>query len=127
MRSLSLSFTLKEWPCTDEMLDAAAFIQRSGFHAELLQLKRAAGDILALRGAGFEYRYPAWQIAGSARIVDGIAETLALAGGNAWIACRLLCECAGDRSGRKLHEVLRNGEKQAALADIRSRLAQAAA
>jgi len=66
---------------------------------------------------------PGW----TQKIVDGIAETLALAGGNAWIACRLLCECAGDRSGRKLHEVLRNGEKQAALADIRSRLAQAAA
>ena len=111
----------------DDMLTGEEFGARIGITRQGVDKRRRAGELIALEGPARGLRYPDWQIGPEGQMVDGIGEVLALAGGEPWTAYRLLVEPFPDSSGNRVCDVLRRGERERALAQLRGVVEGAAA
>ena len=111
----------------EDMLTGEEFGARIGITRQGVDKRRRAGVLIALEGPARGLRYPDWQIGPEGQMVDGIGDVLALAGGEPWTAYRLLVEPFPDGSEDRVCDVLRRGERERALAQVRGVMEGAAA
>lgn len=73
-----------------DMMSADAFAQVLGVSRQTVHNRRQKGEILGLRGARRDYRFPRWQMTEDGGLLPGLPRLLERCGGNAWQAYRFL-------------------------------------
>jgi hypothetical protein len=112
---------------TDATLNASWLAARQGVDPLLIERRRRAGELLAIRDeARREWRYPAWQFDDRGEVRPAVARLLELARQNRIPASQI--QQLLDRKvglvggGRTVRELLVNGGADQALAEIRAAL-----
>lgn len=107
-----------------ESLSASWLAARLGTEPERIEVRRRNGELLGFREpGGIEYLYPVWQFDRDGTPYEWVSRVLAAAR-DAGVSQERLYEILSMRSGvvgsRRVSDLLRAGEEQAALTAIRS-------
>ena len=103
---------------SDEMVTTTELTDLIGISRQAVGKRRAAGQLLALKGGPKALKYPRWQILPTGEVIPGLKEVLQRVDGDTWTAYRLLKEAVPDGTDRPLYELLRSGDVETVLAHI---------
>jgi len=107
----------------EEMLTARAFGPLIGASHETVNVKRAKGEILGLKGSTRGFKYPRWQVTEAGLPLPGLADLFEILGQQPWTLYRFLRTAHAELGGRTALDALKDGRVEAVMGVARNQVA----
>jgi len=99
-----------------DMLSTKHFAELIGVTPEAVRQKREKHEILGLKGARRDFRYPDWQIDENGQVLPRLPRIFEILGGEPWTVYRFLLQHHSEIDGETALRALRRGNIQGTLA-----------